>query len=341
VSGNLRIIAAIIRKDLAVLWPLAVLVVLLPILRSDIVLQNLRNDNLRAGTIGVSVLATMLLIVASVHQDASASLREDWLTRPIPRWTMVTAKLVFIAAVACVPATATDFVSALADGRSIGESVTRAASVGHATLGAMLAVVAFAAVTSTLLEAAGALVTFAVAMLVVQAVSGSVLPDGKGTLIAGAEWLSFVPAIHLPIVIAAPVLWLQYGRRRTLLVRCHDGSSADAPVHVVRRPETAEPGHRGGADGRRSARPRLLPAHRHRNGIRRHPRRSATTVGRRSACQRGSPCGRLLDHCRSHRCAWWMEGDDRLRAGILRRCERQDPAPAAGSERGIRQAERH
>ena len=59
-----------------------------------------------AGTIGVSVLATMLLIVAVVHQDASASLRDDWLTRPIPRWTMVTAKLVFIAAVVCVPAMA-------------------------------------------------------------------------------------------------------------------------------------------------------------------------------------------------------------------------------------------
>jgi len=85
VTGNLRIIAAIVRKDLAVLWPLATIVVLLPVLRSDVVLQGLRNDNLRAGTIGVSVLATMLLIVAVVHQDASASLRDDWLTRTLER----------------------------------------------------------------------------------------------------------------------------------------------------------------------------------------------------------------------------------------------------------------
>ena len=77
-SGNLRIIAAILRKDLAVLWPLAVIVVLLPVLRSDAVLQNLRNDNLRAGTIGISVLATMLLIVSVMHQDASASLTGSW-----------------------------------------------------------------------------------------------------------------------------------------------------------------------------------------------------------------------------------------------------------------------
>ena len=236
-TGNLRIIAAIVRKDLAVLWPLATIVVLLPLLRSDVVLQGLRNDNLRAGTIGVSVLATMLLIVSVMHQDASASLHDDWLTRPIPRWTMVTAKLVFIAAVVCVPAMATDFVSALANGRSLGEAVARATSVS--TLGAILAVVAFAAVTSTPLEAAGALVAFMVAALVVQAVSGSVLPDGKGTLIAGAEWLSFAPAIYLPIVIAAPVLWLQYGRRRTLLARAIVAGACTAAMVPVLTPPAA------------------------------------------------------------------------------------------------------
>ena len=111
----------------------------------------------------------MLLIIAVVHQDASASLRDDWLTRPIPRRAMVTAKLVFIAAVVWLPAMATDFASALAGSRSVGEAVARATSVSG--LGAMLAVVAFAAVTSALLEAAGALVAFMVAALAVQAVS--------------------------------------------------------------------------------------------------------------------------------------------------------------------------
>jgi hypothetical protein len=237
VSGNVRIIAAIIRKDLAVLWPLAAIVVLLPVLRSDVVLQNLRNENVLAATIGVSVLATMLLIVAVVHQDASASLRDDWLTRPIPRWTMVTAKLVFLAAVVCVPAMAINFVLALADGRSVGEAVMRATSVSHGTLGAILAVVAFAAVTSTLLEAVGALVALMIAALVAQAVPGYVLPEGMAILIAGGEWLSFAPAIYLPIVIAAPVLWLQYGRRRTVVARAIvAGACAVALVPVLTPP---------------------------------------------------------------------------------------------------------
>lgn len=236
-TGHLRIIAAIVRKDLSVLWPLAAMVALLPVLRTEAVLESLHNDNLRAGTIGVSVLATMLLIVGVVHQDASASLRDDWLTRPIPRWTMVTAKLVFIAAIVWVPAMATDFVSALADGRSVGEAITRATSV--ATLGAAMAVVAFAAVTSTLLEAAGALVAFAAAAIVVQAVSGSVLPDGKGTLIAGAEWLSFAPAISLPLVIAWPVLWLQYGRRRTVPARAIVAGACVAAMVPVLTPPAA------------------------------------------------------------------------------------------------------
>ena len=218
-SGNVKIMAAIIRKDLTVLWPMALLVLLLPILRSDVVMQNLRNDNFRAGAVGISVLATMLLIVSVVHQDASASLRDDWLTRPIPRWTMVAAKLIFIVAVVCVPAAVTDLVSALVSGLSVGEAVTRATSVSPATLGAMLAVVAFASVTSTLLEAIGALVALAFAAIVAQAISGSVLPDGKGILVTGTEWFSVAPALYLPIVVAAPVLWLQYGRRRTWLAR--------------------------------------------------------------------------------------------------------------------------
>jgi hypothetical protein len=238
-SDGRRIIAAIVRKDLAVLWPLAVIVVLLPVLRSDVVLQHLRNDNFRAGTIGISVLATMLLIVSVVHQDASASLRDDWLTRPIPRWTMVAAKLVFMAAIVCVPAMVTDLVSALAGGRSVGEAVTRMTSISHATVGAMLAVVAFAAVTSTLLEAVGALVAVAVGAIVAQAISGSVLPDGKGILVAGVEWFSFAPALYLPIVIAAPVLWLQYGRRRTWLARAILASACTAMMVPLLTPPSA------------------------------------------------------------------------------------------------------
>jgi hypothetical protein len=217
--ANLRIIAAIVRKDLAVLWPLAAIVVLLPVLRTDAVLQNLQNDNLRAGTMVVSALAVGLLILGVMHQDASASLRHEWLTRPIPRRTLVAAKLVFIAVIVLVPARVTDFVSTLADGRSIGEALARATSISDPALIATVAVILFATVTSTLLEAAGALIGLVVAVIVVQAVSGSLLPDPKGTLAAGAEWLSFAPAIYLPMVLAGPVLWLQYGRRRTFLAR--------------------------------------------------------------------------------------------------------------------------
>ena len=238
-SGNLRIVAAIVRKDLAVLWPLVLIVVLLPLLRSDVVMQSLRNDNFRAGAIGISVLATMLLIVSVVHQDASASLRDDWLTRPIPRWTMVAAKLVFIVAVVWVPATVTDVVSALAGGLSGAEAVTRATSVSHAALGAMLAVVLFAAVTSTLLEAVGALVAVVFGAIVAQALSGSVLPDGKGVLVTGFEWFSFAPALYLPIVIAAPVMWLQYGRRCTWQARALVAGACTAMMVPVLTPPSA------------------------------------------------------------------------------------------------------
>jgi hypothetical protein len=219
VSGRLRIIDAIVRKDLAVLWPLAVIVVLLPVLRTDAVLERLQNDNLRAGTLVVSALATSLLILGVMHEDASASLRHDWLTRPIPRRTLVTAKLLFIAVIVYLPASVTDFVSTLADGRPAGEALARATSINSPALAGMLVLIVFAVVTSTLLQAAGALVAFVVAVFLAQAVSSSVLDEAKGTVVAGAEWLSLAPVMYLPIVLAAPVLWLQYGRRRTVLAR--------------------------------------------------------------------------------------------------------------------------
>jgi hypothetical protein len=152
---------------------------------------------------------------------------------------MVAAKLVFIAAVVCVPAMAADFVSALAGSRSVAEAIARATSVSHATLGAMLAVIVFAAVTSTLLEAVGALIAFAVAAILAQAISGSVLPDGKGIVVAGAEWFSVAPALYLPIVIAAPVLWLQYGRRRTSLARAIVACACTAMMVPLLTPPSA------------------------------------------------------------------------------------------------------
>ena len=238
-TGNLRIIAAIVRKDLAVLWPLAAIVVLLPLLRADAVLQSLQNDNLRAGTIVVSALAVGLLILGVMHQDASASLRHEWLTRPIPRWTLVAAKLVFIAVIVLIPARVTEFVSMVADGRSIGEALARATSISDPALVATMAVILFATVTSTLLEAAGALIGFVVMGILVQAVSGSLLPDGKGTLAAGAEWLSFAPAIYLPMLLAGPVLWLQYGRRRTALARTVVAAASIGAVAPVLLPPAA------------------------------------------------------------------------------------------------------
>jgi hypothetical protein len=167
----------------------------------------------------VSALAVSLLILGIMHEDASASLRHDWLTRPIPRRTLVTAKLLLIAAIVYVPASVTDFVSTLADGGPVGEALARATSISSPALAAMLALVAFAAVTSTLLQAASALVAFLVAVFLAQAVSSSVLEEAKGTVVAGAEWVSWAPIMYLPIVLAAPVLWLQYGRRRTVLAR--------------------------------------------------------------------------------------------------------------------------
>ena len=115
-------IRAVLRKDWALLWPLALLVALIQI--------ALEWASWKFGFFGVSPVArevmrlltpawyigVVALSVVVVHEDTIPGVDQDWLIRPLHRTDLLLAKLLFMAATVCVPMLVVNLVDELALG---------------------------------------------------------------------------------------------------------------------------------------------------------------------------------------------------------------------------------
>src|SRR5262249_54027620 len=113
---------SILKKDWALLWPLAVLVTLIQIAYEWAVYKF--------GFFGASPLAHELMLllapawylgvialaVAVVHEDTIPGWDQDWLTRPLPRSDLLIAKMLFVLLTVCVPMLIVNVVHELALG---------------------------------------------------------------------------------------------------------------------------------------------------------------------------------------------------------------------------------
>lgn len=102
-------IRAVLRKDWALLWPLAVLVTLIQ--------AALEWASYQFGFFGISPIAreimrlltpawfigVIALAVVAIHEDTIPGVDQDWLIRPLNRTDLLLAKLLFVAIAACVP----------------------------------------------------------------------------------------------------------------------------------------------------------------------------------------------------------------------------------------------
>jgi hypothetical protein len=161
-------------------------------------------------------LATILLILVVMHEDAVVSLKHDWLTRPIPRATMLAAKSVFIAAAILLPAVLGGVLNGLYVGRPPGEAFLSgvAGGLGGDQLLIVLSVMAFAAMTAGVRQA---VVTFLIGTAVLGLVSlvvarASGLFEGAG--ISGSVWIISRAMVLLIAFAALAALALQYRRHR-------------------------------------------------------------------------------------------------------------------------------
>lgn len=164
----------------------------------------------------VALLASSILIVLAVHQDALPGLRQDWLIRPVARRDLLLSKLLFVALLLQGPIFMADLCAELADGLPLWPSIWAALSASLLFFIAFdLPLVAIAALTRNLIEVAGAalLVLFGYVLLFV------VPADFPSTMGTGISWITDWTRTAWSLAVTAVILTLQYRRRKTTAAR--------------------------------------------------------------------------------------------------------------------------
>lgn len=228
------LVAILLRKDLRLFWQFAALLATLIVVSQfpDLVaLMGMLGSLLRAAI----SLGTILLILVVFQEDAVASVKHDWLTRPIPGTTQLLAKMLFVVLVIIVPTVLGGFASNLYEGRSAGESFLAALSAG--TGAGILTVVAItmclAAVTGNIrqaiIAALGAFAFFAVLAMLVDRFG----TDGVPLEYSGSMWVLETGMQSLLLTAVVSVLIVQYRRRHTRAARLIVGAAVALGCSMV------------------------------------------------------------------------------------------------------------
>jgi hypothetical protein len=157
------------------------------------------------------------LTVAVVQQDAMAAVDQDWLIRPVRRWHLLLAKIVFVVLTVSVPMFVLDLTRALAAGFPLGASLGavsyKESYVIVCLVVPMIALASTATRMSELVAFGAALVaTYAVSVGLAAAVLGA---NSCPTCDSGIGWLQHLFA-HMGVLVGAmAIIALQYLRRAT------------------------------------------------------------------------------------------------------------------------------
>ncbi len=218
---------SILKKDWALLWPLAVLVTLIQIAYEWAVYKF--------GFFGASPLAHELMLllapawylgviavsVAVVQEDTVPGVDQDWLVRPLLRGDLLLAKMLFVLLTVCVPMVVVNVVHELALGfpavPSLGDAVYKEC---YLFIGLLIPAMAVASATRNMRDlvvlVAGLVVLYAASLWIATSLFGA----GRcPTCDTSVSWLQHLLQ-HLGLLVgSAVVLGLQYYRRRTQLSR--------------------------------------------------------------------------------------------------------------------------
>jgi hypothetical protein len=214
-----QLVGALLHKDFRLFWPFAMLNALL------IVLMQFPPVVAQLGVPGVLLqiailLASILLILVVLHEDAMVSLNHDWLTRPIPGLVLLLAKCAFVVLAIIVPTVLGAMAYDLCQGRSVGESVLTglAAGAGGSALILNLLIMAFAAVTANLRQA---IIVFlaGIALLIALVITTVHILDVQGLGFTGSDSVVGRTLQLMLGLVAVSVLLVQYALRHTRVAR--------------------------------------------------------------------------------------------------------------------------
>ena len=168
-----------------------------------------------------------VLIVLAVQQEATPSLRQDWLIRPIRRGDLVLSKLVFLLLVIHGPLIVIGLLHGLADGFGFGASLGAALSrSAYMMLVFSLPLLTIAALTSSLTEViVGSLAVIAavLACVLLLAVIRTLVAHthqwDSRTVGTAVAWVWQYVSLTVLLLGMATAVALQYSRRVTMLSR--------------------------------------------------------------------------------------------------------------------------
>lgn len=171
----------------------------------------------------IVILASALMTIAVVQQDSIPSVREDWLTRPVPRGDLLSAKLFFAVVLVQVTVFAADIFLGIATGFPLGPALSAALAHNlYWVLVVTLPAFMLASITRNITEAivAGVLGFCGVSAILILAVArGGQEAYIRDTLKVGEAWVARYCSHLLVLLGACAVLGLQYFRRKSTAVR--------------------------------------------------------------------------------------------------------------------------
>jgi hypothetical protein len=211
-----RKVGVALLKDLRLLWPFAALTSGLIVLAA---LYDLTASPLGGLLPLASLLASALFMLALVQQDPPASLRHDWLTRPLNGFEILGAKALLALAVIVVPGALGATLAAALDGGSVGEALLSALASTSTQLFMGLCLLMVGAVTSTLLEAAGVLIGLFVLFVIFPPIVLRLSGMSEAVLFLGSGWVVKVLVGLIVLGGGLAVTRLAYYRRRTAAAR--------------------------------------------------------------------------------------------------------------------------
>ena len=169
----------------------------------------------------LAFFGSMFLIAAIVHLEALPGTRQDWLTRPIPRGSLLIEKFLFLVIMVEGPIFVASLFQGLANGFSWQSSLLSATSfVIFLLFFLILPLFAFASVTKNMTEAfifaCGCAFIIGAFLILADSMNAS----AHGTLIAvthsGIGWIGEVFRFALVALAAGMIVGLQYFRRKTI-----------------------------------------------------------------------------------------------------------------------------
>lgn len=164
-----------------------------------------------------TLLGMCVLIVAAVQEEVVPGASQDWLVRPIRRFDLLTAKLLFAVIVVQGPAFVADVAHGIVAGLGVGDSWSAALSRSAVMLLVFdVPVLGLAAITSTLVQVMGSLIGIWLAVMV-GVFAGIIARGGAPPPFAssGIQWMTPAYWSLLACSAAALIIPLQYFRRST------------------------------------------------------------------------------------------------------------------------------